>query len=101
MYNFFLRFYDQTDEKVEECVAKLKTKSKCILGHKVENNGQSMNWGKAPSHTVNLKFINERTATSVMVGNKTMQDIYMQYANGGGEPTTFNQRGPGQAVWQH
>jgi hypothetical protein len=101
MYKFSLRFYNQTDDKVEECVAKLKQNSKAILGHTYENNGRSMNFGMVPSHTVMLKFINERTAEQTMMSNQTMRDIYMQYANGTGLPGTFEERQPTNPVWQH
>lgn len=101
MYKFFLRFYNQTDANVEECVAKLKETSKAILGHEYDNDGKSVNFGLAPSHTVRLKFINERTAEQTMMNNPTMRDIYMQYANGTGAPATFEERQPKSAVWQH
>lgn len=100
MYKFFLRFYDQTDQQVEECVTKLKQKSKAILGHTYEPDGKSMNFGKVPSHTVMLKFINEQTANQTMMNNAEMRDIYMQYASGT-LPATFNERSPKSAVWQH
>lgn len=101
MYKFFLRFYNQTDANVEECVARLKQKSKAILGHTYETDGKSMNFGRVPSHTVMLKFINEQTAEQTMMNNPTMRDIYMQYANGTGLPGTFEERQPKSAVWQH
>ena len=101
MYNFFLRFYNQTDDQVEECVAKLKAKSKMILGHTVGQDGKSVNFSTAPSHTVQLKFINEQSASATMVGNDEMREIYMQYANGTGLPGSFEQRRPGEAVFKH
>lgn len=101
MFKFFLRFYNQTDEAVEECVAKLKAEVPMILGHTYSDDKTSTNFHTAPSHVVLLKFINERTADAAMMGNAKTRDIYMQYANGGSEKTTFEQRAPGQAVWRH
>lgn len=80
-YRFSLRFYDQTDAKVAECITRIKQENPLVLGHEQENPKLSMS-GVTPSHQIYLLFSDQKAAES-MVGNDLLQGIYMAYASPG------------------
>lgn len=98
-YRFSLRFYDQIDEQVEECIGKLKDANPLIRAHEMEAPKNSMNMGTKPSHQAFLLFDSESDAETMM-SNKATRDIYMQYA-APKQKVEFHERKPGDLAFAH
>ena len=96
---FFMRFYDQSTENVEECVAKIKEINPDILSHRITNATlRATPWNPSPSHEVRLVFADEETAGK-MSSNKQAIEIYHSYA-APNHNTTFVNRNPGDAAYR-
>lgn len=83
----FLRFYSQTDEKIDECIEKLKKNAKGLI--KVEKNHLSVSCNiilplNTPSRKnieVILTFDTDKHSQE-FYDNKENKDVYMKYAIG-------------------
>lgn len=81
---FFMRFYGQTFENVEKCIAEIKAVRPKILGHSYAPTNISMS-GKAPSHCVVLLFADKESCEEMMSAIDC-KGIYMKYMNATGVP---------------
>lgn len=96
---FFLRFYEQTDGKVAECIDQMKAAEPRIAGHSFDSRGVSMNIGMSPTHCVYLHFQSEADRDSAY-RNPEIQRLYRKYASGGKQKGSVVQRKPGQVAFR-
>lgn len=98
MYEFSLRFYGQTQENVDKCVAEMKAINPDIKGH-TDAPIIGMNLGITPSHCIYLLFDNEMIAAKMM-RNQPVIGIYQKYMNATEHAGTFERRKVGQPAWR-
>lgn len=96
-HTFFLRFYDQTDEAVEECIEKIKQAKPYVIGHEMKVPKTSMNPFK-PSHEVDLIAGSEADLQRI-ARSATIRTIYDQYASRKHKHDGVKLRNPGQAAF--
>jgi len=95
---FFLRFYNQTDTGVAECVEKLMSANPRIVGYRFDTPKlRTSPFGGVPSHEVRLQFATDADAEAMM-GNPQMRDIYRAYA-APNMKSTFVEKRPGDAAY--
>ena len=81
-YHFSLRFYQQTEDKVRQCIAEMQAATYYVPQEfTIEPGSVSTNFGHKPSHQAYL-ICTEKKQYDRIASSKTLREIYLRYASG-------------------
>jgi hypothetical protein len=98
----FLRFYNQSQEKIDECIKKLRKYANGLKQVKKSSLTQSVNIMLPEGKNTQVDFEFETAEQEEnFYKNSECQKIYMEYASGNKLPCTFIPRKPKDMAFIH